>query len=451
MEKCGYRNKRIIFNLLSTLIILTHCSFDSKSGIWKNKDSQSVKKNVDRFKDFEKLYAETETFNSIVKPSSTIKILLDPNKRSSSWTDEYYQSTNNPANFRYSDLNNLVFKSKKLSKFEIKKKFLYDNGDIIISDIKGNIIVYSLEKESIIYKYNFYKKKFKKINKDINFIIEDGVLFVTDNLGYFYALDYKNEKLLWARNFKIPFRSNLKIQDKIIIASNQDNTINILNKFTGETLRSIPTEKMVLKNDFKNSLAILRNNIFFLNTYGSLYSIEPNKLKIKWFINLNQSLELVSDNLFYSNPILGHKENVVISTDPYLYILNANSGATIKKIPITSIFQPLISGNNLFLITKDNLLVCIKLDNGKILYSLDIAQKIAEHVNSKKKTIFINSFSVINDQLFVFLKNSYLVKFTKIGRTSEIIKLPTKLNSQPIFIEEKILFINNKNNLVIID
>ena len=134
-----------------------------------------------------------------------------------------------------------------------------------------------------------------------------------------------------------------------------------------------------------------------------------------------------------------------------MYILNANSGATIKKIAITSIFQPLISGNYLFLITKDNLLVCIRLDNGKILYSLDIAQKIAEHFNSKKKSIFINSFSVINDQLFVFLKNSYLVKFTKIGRTSEIIKLPAKLNSQPIFIEEKILFINNKNKLVIID
>ena len=141
MEKCGYRNKRIIFNLLLILIILTHCSFDNKSGIWKNKNSQSVKKIEDRFKNFEKLYTQTETFNSIVKPSSTIKIFLDPSVKSSSWTDEYYQSTNNPTNFRYSDLNNLIFKSKRLSKFEIKKKFLYYNGDIIISDTKGNIIV----------------------------------------------------------------------------------------------------------------------------------------------------------------------------------------------------------------------------------------------------------------------------------------------------------------------
>ena len=47
---------------------------------------------------------------------------------------------------------------------------------------------------------------------------------------------------------------------------------------------------------------------------------------------------------------------------------------------------------------------------------------------------------------FCFFKKFYLVKFTKIGRAYEIIKLPAKLNSQPIFIEEKILFINNKIN-----
>ena len=59
----------------------------------------------------------------------------------------------------------------------------------------------------------FYKKKYKKIKKKLNIIIDNSVLYVSDNLGYFYSYDYKEDRVLWAKNFKIPFRSNLKIFD----------------------------------------------------------------------------------------------------------------------------------------------------------------------------------------------------------------------------------------------
>ena len=42
-------------------------------------------------------------------------------------------------------------------------------------------------------------------------IVEDDFIYVCDNFGYLYALDYKNNKILWAQNYKIPFRSNIKI------------------------------------------------------------------------------------------------------------------------------------------------------------------------------------------------------------------------------------------------
>ena len=203
----------------------------------------------------------------------------------------------------------------------------------------------------------------------------------------------------------------------------------------------------------------IEKKILFIGKSNDIYSKQIIKILKRRFRFLKIFL-CKGKNCKPNKKILNWKGDIIFSFRSYFIL----SKKFINKAKICAInFHPGppsyrgIGCVNFALSNNENIYGCTahlmdkKIDNGKILYSLDIAQKIAEHVNSKKKTIFINSFSVINDQLFVFLKNSYLVKFTKIGKTSEIIKLPAKLNSQPIFIKEKIIFINNKNNLVIID
>ena len=38
--------------------------------------------------------------------------------------------------------------------------------------------------------------------------------------------------------------------------------------------------------------------IFFINTYGSLYSINKNNYKLNWFLNLDQTVDMNLNNLF---------------------------------------------------------------------------------------------------------------------------------------------------------
>ena len=100
--------------LIFILILIAHCSFDNKTGIWKNNDLDLKEK--DRFEDFEKLFTEEKTFDSIIVPSSNLVLKINAIKNNSKWLDEFYQESNNFDNFSYSNLNNLVFKSKKLSR-----------------------------------------------------------------------------------------------------------------------------------------------------------------------------------------------------------------------------------------------------------------------------------------------------------------------------------------------
>mgnify|MGYP001334462254 FL=1 len=435
---------------LIAVLFLSHCSFDNKTGIWKNSNEiDLIKKN--RFENFETLYAEQKSFDNIIPPKNDLQIILDPIKSNFEWPDEFYHNSNNYINFSYKNQNQVLFKSKRLTSSKIKDKFLFKDGNIFITDIKGNIKVYSVEKQRIIYEFNFYKKKFKKIKKNLNFVIEKNIVYISDNIGYLYALNYETQKLIWAKNFRIPFRSNIKISGDIVMLADQNNFLYFINKNNGERLKYIPTEEVIVKNDFINSLALGNQSVFFLNNYGSLYSINKNNFAINWFVNLNTSLSVGTNNLFFSNQIVFNKDKIIISTDPNLYVINSKTGSTLFKMPVTSIVKPIISGKSLFIITKDNLLVCIDLDSGRLNYSIDIGNEIAKFLKSKQKPINIKFLSILNNNLFIFLNNSYLVNFNANGKINGINKLPSKLETQPIFINDSILYLNKRKKLMIIN
>ena len=105
---------------------------------------------------------------------------------------------------------------------------MFDRNNIIISDNKGNINIYDVNQQKIIFKFNFYKKRIKKIEIKLKIIVEKNIIYVADNLGYLYAIDYYNAKLIWAKNYKKPFRSNLKIYKEKILLADQDNSIYII-------------------------------------------------------------------------------------------------------------------------------------------------------------------------------------------------------------------------------
>ena len=142
----------------------------------------------------------------------------------------FFNIRNNAINLKYRNTNKVTFKSKKITKNKLNEFFLFKNSEVIATDTKGNIIIYSIKKKKINKKFNFYKKNFKRVKKFLNLIVEENTIYVSDNLGYLYAYNYKIDKILWAKNYKIPFRSNLKIIDNKLIASNQNNIIYFLNK-----------------------------------------------------------------------------------------------------------------------------------------------------------------------------------------------------------------------------
>ena len=435
-----------LLSALVILVILQSCSFDNKTGIWKKENNISTKDD-NLFSEFETLLSSEKVFDQIINLDYNSKFQLSEQVDNYNWKDILFSGSNNFKNFKYNNLNKVIFKSKKLTNNQISNFLLFEENNLIINDQKGNIIIFSINENKVISKFNFYKKKYKKIKKLLNLIVDKNIIYVSDNIGFLYAFDYKNKNILWAKNYNVPFRSNLKLHKDQIIAASQNNNLIFFNKKNGEIIKSIPTEETIIKNAFTNNLSIENENLFFLNTYGSLYSINSRTMRINWFVNLNENLDLNLSNIFFGSKIINNKDLIVSSANEYTYVVDINTGSIIHKKSFFSEIKPVIMNNYLFTVSKNNLLISMDLISGKILYSYDINQKISEFLDIKKKFVEFKEIMIVNDKIFIFLKNSYLLIFNIRGSIEDVIKLPTKIKSQPIFIDNSLLYLDFKNKL----
>ena len=149
--------KKIII-LILFLPLLNNCSFDNKTGIWKNESRTKV---VDRKTDkvLESVFKEKQFFLEEVEPQDNYLFKNLKKVKILNWNETYQNNQNNIENVNYINKKEILLKSKKLKGRILNKDFLYEDENIIYTDIKGNVYVYSINNNTEIFKYNFYKKK----------------------------------------------------------------------------------------------------------------------------------------------------------------------------------------------------------------------------------------------------------------------------------------------------
>ena len=263
--------------LVLAITTFSSCSFDNKTGIWQDATDIPVNNQVTKTisdsepeQRYEDIFIKDETFNEEKEATALSMVKIEEPKKITNWLQEYATPSNNVSNYSYSANKILLYKSSKLNNFlsvnkDLNKKINFYKNNFISHDNKGKIFIFSLSLNKKIFEFDFYKKNFKKFNKKINFIINDSILYAADNLGYLYAINLDRQSLIWAKNYGIPFRSNLKFANNQIFLANQDNVIYSINPDTGEKNWQFASSLTFLKSDYVNNLALdlAKKNIFF--------------------------------------------------------------------------------------------------------------------------------------------------------------------------------------------
>ena len=267
-----------------------------------------------------------------------------------------------------------------------------------------------------------------------------------------YALNLENGKLIWAKNFGIPFRSNMKIVGNQILLANQDNLIYSVNLNTGLINWKYSTSSSVLKSSFKNNFALdmNTNSLFFLNTSGELYSIDYTIPKINWFISLKQQSTDDNLNLFHAQPITMNNDVLLVATKNNLTLFNKITGTKNWEIPMSTSIKPSIFQQYAFVISKNFLLTCIDISDGKIIWSKKILESIKD---IKIKVGEILASYVINNKLFIFSNNGSILAYDlNNGQLLDAFSvLKNKILIEPLVVNGHFYLLNNKNKIIKVD
>jgi outer membrane protein assembly factor BamB len=439
------------------------CSFDNKTGIWndastlpvEDKNSKIISEAIPDTR-YENIYTKSQPYNDEKESDSFFNIQVDEPLKILNWIEQYAVPSNNIANFSYNANKVLLSKSSKLSKTlsnqsNIHNKIIFYNNNLVSYDHKGRIFIYSLDLNKKIFEYDFYKKNFKSFNKKISFVINENKLYAADNLGYVYAIDLTNNSILWAKNYGIPFRSNLKFANNQIFLANQDNVIYSVNSNTGEKNWEFATSLTFLKSDFENNFALdlVNNVLFFLNTSGELYSIDYITQKIKWVLNFKNASLNSDTQLFLSQPIVIKNNILIITTEKAILSYDTFSGLRNWIFSAESAFKPIITSEHTYSILKNNLLVCLDNLSGSIIWSKNIFNNI-DNKKIKKNFKSIIDFKIVNNIINIYSNNGHLVSVDpNRGSIISSDRISRRgISSEIFFLDNKMLFVDNNNRLL---
>ena len=445
-------NKVVILILAFSL---SNCSFSDKTGFWTGSEEEKRKisklENVGNVQTI-KAFSTKKNFSKVIK--SKEKTIVGPIIKNTSWPMQGQNLQNSTKNFKYSGKNNIFYKkkignNKKDYAKVITSPIIFENN-IILSDNNGSIYNLNLSGKTN-WKKNIYKKINKKIYKILSYAYYNGTIYVSDNIGYLYAINSLDGEILWKKNYGIPFKSYIKISNDKIYLIDQDNKIICFKITDGSILWDLKTvfSSFVKSQNFL-ALAVAKNKyIFSINSSGDLSKVNLNNGQLQWSIPTLSTLINSKTDFFETSNIVIDKNTLFFSnSSSNTFSINFDSGWLNWQNPVNTNITPIVNGNNVFVLTKGGFLVNIKKDTGKILWSANILKNL----KTKKKEISSSGFVLASNKIYITTSTGYLIVCST--NTGEVIlskKIAKKINMSPIISDEKIYILTESSKLLILN
>ncbi len=431
--------------LVICLIFLFNCSFGS-SKVWNDLSKElEIAKSREGSK---VIFSSAKKFDKTIKNKSTVRASKPLTNQN--WSQQNLNNGNHVPHLNYQNKKNLILKSKKLGKnsFDlISEDFqpIIENGVLFFYDPSGNILSYSIQKEELIWKYNFYKKRFKNIPKEISLHISKENIIISDNLGFIYSLNKETGKIKWAKSYGVPFRSNIKVDDGNIFLINQDNKFYAIDEITGEQKLDLETIPSFLKSKSKSNISMDENrkNVYFITSAAEIYSLNYQNRNINWFYSLTGGNTDQQSDLFYSSPVVYLDDKIFASTFLSTFCMDSTTGALNWDFRFSTKISPLVLKNNVYVISQEGFLVNLDREKGKVIWSLNLFDSLKKL--NYEKTGNINSILFLSGQIFVATEKGYFLFLNpESGEMKNYTKVSKGFFSKPVIWNETLLIIDNK-------
>ena len=445
-------NKKIkYFFFIITLGFLVNCSFDNKTGIWSgDKEEKERIAELERLQkqkiNVVKIYTSENIYLKEIAATQNIK--LSKPKTNTSWEMSGLNLQNFIGNLYLPKINNNFLKKKiGKDKFSISRSMsspLITDNTIILADDKGTI--FNIDKRGKVrWKKNIYKKLYKKIYKNLSFSISENKLYISDNIGFLYAVNLSDGKIIWVKNFGIPIKSNLKVLDDKIFLINQDNRIFCVDIETGSKIWDIRAITSFIKSQQNLALAISKNNdLVVLNSSGDLIKTKASSGRIYWSLNAIGTLAHDTD-FFQSSEIVIDDNEIFFSDTSNFYSYDLSNGYLNWKVNIGSKNTPIIDRNNIFSVTDNGYFVNLDRESGKTIWSTNILKSLKK----RKQDTKITGFVLGSGKIYAVSLNGFLIVCSATsGKVEYIKKIGDTITASPIINNGSLYILTEKSKII---
>ena len=287
------------------IIFLIGCSADNKTGIWSKK---KVINNNDKVVLFNKNNFLTSEVNSKIKirlKESYQKIDYSSIVQNNFKIQNYSGNLQETSEFKFPKIKNFNGKSAEI--------IISDDKSIVYFDGKGNI--FKIDNNfDLLWKQNIYSKKERKQKLSLNFAKFKNKLIVTDNLSYYYLINFNTGDLIWKKKNSSAFNSQIKSDESKFYTADFENVLKCFSLKNGEELWSYKSENTLIKTPKKISIVLSKNKLVFLDAIGDVNAIDKDNGDLLWqsptletnfiedsFSLISSDLVLNKNFLYFSN------------------------------------------------------------------------------------------------------------------------------------------------------
>ena len=428
-----------ILNLLLVVFFTTNCSFNSNSTFWSGEKKIQKEASFTIREINEKQPVLQNEFNA------DLKINLTDKKIENELISKFY---NNDGISSYDGTLKSISKYSfsKIDKFERYEPEIIINEDtIIFFDDKGTILKFD-NNSKLLWKKNYYKKTEKKNKPFLFFANNLNTLIVADTIAKYYAININSGELIWSKNNKSPFNSQIKIyKDKFFIVDDS----NILKCFSlsdGSLIWEFKTQDALIRSQKKVSLALKNNKIIFSSTIGDLTAVDVETGKLVWQTP-TRSNRIIEETMFLkiSDIIIGGNSIFFSNNENKFFSIDEETGILNWKQNINSSLRPAYIDDLIFTVTEEGFLIVIESNTGNIIRSTYLFESIKE-----KKRKKINPIGFIVGKKNIYLSTNigrlFVIDILS-GKTQSVIKIDNKKISRPKVLNQN-LYIAKDNSIV---
>jgi outer membrane protein assembly factor BamB len=280
--------------------------------------------------------------------------------------------------------------------------------------------------------------------------VDGGVLYAATGQGQIAALNAVDGKGIWQKNYTVPLRGAPRVSgDRIVVMTIDSQTYGLSSK-TGEISwvhRGIDETAVVMNSV---SPAISGDDVLIPYSSGELFALSATDGKELWGDVLLRNKHTEAATAAFTgiggDPVLDGVVAFVAGSNGITAAMDTSRGQRIWQVPAGSINTPWLAGDELYLLTTDNVLVDLVKYTGKIRWAT--ALESYDDPDDKQDPINWRGPVLVDGKLFVVGSNGKMAVVSAAnGKILEKRDIPDNIMTAPVVAGGRLYLVDQDANL----